>query len=35
MINQDAMHLYERTPVGTKVVVIGYPSAQQLKFMDG
>ncbi|MCI0736752.1 MAG: L,D-transpeptidase, partial [Beijerinckiaceae bacterium] len=35
MINQDAIHLYERTPVGTKVVVMGSPSAQQAKFMDG
>jgi lipoprotein-anchoring transpeptidase ErfK/SrfK len=28
MINQDAIHLYDRTPVGTKVVVLGSPNAQ-------
>ncbi|MGH6795643.1 MAG: L,D-transpeptidase [Methylocella sp.] len=27
MINQDAMDLYEKTPVGTKVVVLAYPGA--------
>jgi lipoprotein-anchoring transpeptidase ErfK/SrfK len=28
MINQDVMHLYDRTPVGTKVVVLGPSNAQ-------
>ena len=28
MINQDAMDLYQKTPVGTKVVVLGSPNAQ-------
>lgn len=27
MINQDVIHLYDRTPVGTKVVVLGSPNA--------
>ena len=31
MINQDVMHLYDRTPVGTKVVVLGSPNAQPPK----
>jgi lipoprotein-anchoring transpeptidase ErfK/SrfK len=31
MINQDAMHLYERTPVGTKVVVLASAFTQPLK----
>ncbi|MGH6847734.1 MAG: L,D-transpeptidase, partial [Methylocella sp.] len=30
MINQDAIHLYDRTPIGTKVVVLGSRNAQQL-----
>ena len=31
MINQDAMDLYQKTPVGTKVVVLGSPNAQPAK----
>ncbi|QBR70606.1 L,D-transpeptidase [Beijerinckiaceae bacterium] len=31
MINQDVMDLYQRTPVGTTVVVLGSPSAQPAK----
>jgi lipoprotein-anchoring transpeptidase ErfK/SrfK len=31
MINQDAIHLYDRTPVGTRVVVLGSPNAQPIK----
>ena len=27
MINQDAMDLYQKTPVGTRVVVLGSPGA--------
>ena len=34
MINQDVMHLYERTPVGTRVVVLG-PNAQPVKVANG
>lgn len=30
MINQDAMHLYDRTPVGTKVIVIATAYTQPL-----
>ncbi len=35
MINQDAMHLYERTPVGTRVVVLGSPNAQLPSLANG
>jgi lipoprotein-anchoring transpeptidase ErfK/SrfK len=35
MINQDVMHLYDRTPVGTKVVVLGSPNAQPVKVARG
>jgi lipoprotein-anchoring transpeptidase ErfK/SrfK len=35
MINQDAMHLYDRTPVGTKVVVIASAHTQPLKIANG
>ncbi|MGI8569210.1 MAG: L,D-transpeptidase [Methylocella sp.] len=31
MINQDAMDLYQKTPVGTKVVVLGSPGALAVK----
>ncbi len=31
MINQDAMDLYQKTPVGTKVVVLGSPNVQPAK----
>ncbi|HET6375428.1 MAG TPA: L,D-transpeptidase, partial [Methylocella sp.] len=31
MINQDSIHLYDRTPVGTRVVVLGSPNAQPIK----
>jgi lipoprotein-anchoring transpeptidase ErfK/SrfK len=27
MINQDAMDLYQKTPIGTRVVVLGFPGA--------
>jgi lipoprotein-anchoring transpeptidase ErfK/SrfK len=27
MINQDAMDLYQKTPIGTRVVVLGSPGA--------
>ena len=27
MINQDAMDLYKKTPIGTRVVVLGFPGA--------
>jgi lipoprotein-anchoring transpeptidase ErfK/SrfK len=29
MINQDAMDLYQKTPIGTRVVVLAYPGAIQ------
>ncbi len=35
MINQDVIHLYDRTPVGTKVVVLGSPNAQPVKIAHG
>ncbi len=31
MINQDAMDLYQKTPIGTRVVVLGSPNAQPAK----
>jgi lipoprotein-anchoring transpeptidase ErfK/SrfK len=31
MINQDAMDLYQKTPVGTRVVVLQSPGAQPAK----
>ena len=27
MINQDSMDLYQKTPIGTRVVVLGFPGA--------
>jgi lipoprotein-anchoring transpeptidase ErfK/SrfK len=28
MINQDVMDLYQKTPIGTRVVVLSYPGAR-------
>jgi lipoprotein-anchoring transpeptidase ErfK/SrfK len=35
MINQDAMDLYQKTPIGTRVVVLASPGAQPLKLANG
>jgi lipoprotein-anchoring transpeptidase ErfK/SrfK len=35
MINQDAMDLYAKTPIGTRVVVLGSPNAVPLKLATG
>jgi lipoprotein-anchoring transpeptidase ErfK/SrfK len=35
MINQDAMELYAKTPIGTRVVVLGSPNAVPLKLATG
>jgi lipoprotein-anchoring transpeptidase ErfK/SrfK len=35
MINQDAMDLYQKTPIGTRVVVLGSPNAVPLKLANG
>ncbi len=34
MINQDVMDLYEKTPPGTKVVVLGSPHAQPIRIVQ-
>jgi lipoprotein-anchoring transpeptidase ErfK/SrfK len=35
MINQDAMDLYQKTPIGTRVVVLGSANAVPLKLVNG
>jgi lipoprotein-anchoring transpeptidase ErfK/SrfK len=35
MINQDAMDLYQKTPIGTRVVVLASPGAQPAKVARG
>jgi lipoprotein-anchoring transpeptidase ErfK/SrfK len=35
LINQDAMDLYQKTPIGTRVVVLASPNAQPLKLANG
>ncbi len=35
MLNQDAIDLYNKTPVGTRVVVLGSPNAVPLKLVNG